>query len=192
MIEDFSIDARKAMAASEREARSLKHHHVGTEHLLLGLLRSEDSVAARALRLLGVTHRKARRQIMRLVDVGAEKADGPLSFTPRVREIVEDAFSGSRWLPLVVETSLDAHLPRPPSAAAPRLRPSGRREVQAEELLFALLAHGEGLAAHILRGFGVDLDKLAVAIHRARLPESAQSLFPEGPLRWPPIPPSRS
>jgi ATP-dependent Clp protease ATP-binding subunit ClpC len=48
VIEDFSSDARRALAASEREARLLKHPHVATEHLLLGLLRVEDSIAARA------------------------------------------------------------------------------------------------------------------------------------------------
>jgi ATP-dependent Clp protease ATP-binding subunit ClpC len=192
VIQDFSIDARRALAASEREARLLKHHQVATEHLLLGLLRVEDSIAARALRSLGVSYGKARRQVARLVDTGTESVAGPLAFTPRAREIIEDAFNGSTWLPLVVATSLDARMPRPLSSPAPRLRASRRREVQADELLFALLAHGEGVAAHVLDRLGVDLEKLAVAVHRARLPDAPQNIVFEGSLPWPPDPRDRN
>ena len=88
MIDRFSPRCRQALAAAEREARSLKHGQIATEHLLLGLLRVEDSVAAHALRLAGVSHAKARRRIVQLVDVGSERPKGPLSFTPRVREII--------------------------------------------------------------------------------------------------------
>jgi ATP-dependent Clp protease ATP-binding subunit ClpC len=84
VIERFSTHAREALAAAEREARSLKHSQIGTEHVLLGLLRIEESVAAQALRLMGVTHRKARRRITGLVDVGPTAPAGPLAFTPRV------------------------------------------------------------------------------------------------------------
>jgi Clp amino terminal domain, pathogenicity island component len=126
------------------------------------------------------------------VDTGAESVAGPLAFTPRAREIIEDAFSGSTWLPLVVATSLDARMPRPLSSPAPRLRASRHREVQADELLFALLAHGEGVAAHVLDRLGVDLERLAVAVHRARLPEAPQNILFEGSLRWPPNPPGRN
>src|SRR3954454_318900 len=78
VIERFSTHAREALAAAEREARSLKHAQIGTEHVLLGLLRVEESLAAQALRLMGVTHRKARRRITALVDTGHEKPTGPL------------------------------------------------------------------------------------------------------------------
>src|SRR5689334_9554900 len=107
MVERFSLHCRQALAASEREARSLKHAHVATEHVLLGLLSVEDSVAAQMLRLLGVTRRKARRRIVSLVDVGDERVHGPLPFTPRVREIIEDAFSGSTWMALVIQADLE-------------------------------------------------------------------------------------
>ncbi|HEY1366438.1 MAG TPA: Clp protease N-terminal domain-containing protein [Gaiellaceae bacterium] len=188
MVERFSLHCRLALAASEREARSLKHPHVATEHVLLGLLSVEDSVAAQALRLLGVTRRKARRSIVRLVDVGRERQQGALSFTPRVREIIEDAFSGSSWMPLVIQTSLEPVEICAPVSRAPRLRPGVRHEVRSEELLFALLAHGEGVAAHVLSGFDVDLAKLAVAIQRVRFSGAPATLF-QAPSRWPPEPP---
>jgi ATP-dependent Clp protease ATP-binding subunit ClpC len=192
VIEHFSIEARRALAASEREARLLKHNQVATEHLLLGLLCVEDSIPARALRSLGVSYARARRQVERLVDTGAERVAGPVEFTPRVREIIEDAFSGATWLPLVVETSLDAHTPSPLTSPAPLLRASRRREVQADELLFALLAHGEGVAAHVLGQLDIDLEKLAMAVHRARLPEAPRNPLVAGTLRWPPDPPGRN
>jgi ATP-dependent Clp protease ATP-binding subunit ClpA len=189
VVERFSLHCRQALAASEREARSLKHSDIATEHVLLGLLSVEDSVAAQALRLLGVTRRKARRGIVRLVDVGSERPTGSLSFTPRVREIIEDAFSGSTWLPLVIQTNLGPAELCPPAARAPRLRPGLRREIRSEELLFALLAHGEGLAAHLLSGFDVDLAKLAAATERVRLAGAVPTMLFQAPRRWPPEPP---
>ena len=187
MVERFSLHCRQALAASEREARSLKHGQIATEHVLLGLLSVEASVAAQAVRLLGVTRRKARRSIVRLVDAGSERPKGTLSFTPRVREILEDAFSGSIWLPLVVRTNLSPVELCQPFTRAPRLRPGLQREVRSEELLFALLAHGEGVAAHVLSGFDVDLGKLAAATHRVRLGVAPTMLF-NAPHRWPPDP----
>jgi Clp amino terminal domain, pathogenicity island component len=202
VIDRFSTHCREALAASEREARSLKHGHIGTEHLLLGLLRVEESVAARALRLMGVTHRKARRRIVRFVDVGAERVEGRLSFTPRVREVIEDAFTGSIWMPRLAENLVDPSAPpmsretpfgRPVSMDAPRLS-QGRIVVHTQQLLLALIAHGEGVGAHVLSQFGVDLEKAAVATTHVRFPP-AMAAQPLGPLfeqqsaRWPPPPP---
>jgi ATP-dependent Clp protease ATP-binding subunit ClpC len=159
--------------------------------VLLGLLRTEDSVAARALRLLGVTHRKARRRIVRLVDVGSEDGEARLAFTPCVREILEDAFSGAIWLPRVAGTSLAPRQRRAPQPRAPRLRAPEDDRVRSEHLLFALLAHGEGVAAHVLTDLGVDLARLAVAIQHVRFPDPTRRPFAEQP-RWPPAPPERN
>jgi ATP-dependent Clp protease ATP-binding subunit ClpC len=185
----FSPNCRRALAASEREARSLKHAQIATEHVLLGLLRVEESVAAQALRLLGVTHRKGRRRIMRLVDAGAEPVDARLSFTPRVREIIEDAFSGAVWVPRVVATSVEGRESPPPSRA-PLLRRSDQR-VRSEQLLFALLAHGEGVAARVLGEVDVDLERLAVAIQQVRFPDLTRQALLEQ-RSWPPLAPPDS
>ncbi len=174
MIERFSTHARAALAAAEREARSLKQAQIATEHLLLGLLRVEESVAAQALRLLGVTYRKARRQITVLVDVGPAKPDGPLVYTPRVREVLEDAFTGTIW-----SRRLGAALVDPAFRAT---RPLGRPfEVRSEQLLLALVAHGEGIAAHVLGELGVDVAAAATATTRVRFPLQEQFVLP-----WPP------
>jgi ATP-dependent Clp protease ATP-binding subunit ClpA len=200
VIERFSLRCRQALSSAEREARLLKHGQIATEHLLLGLLKVEDSTAARALRLLGITHRKARRRIVSLIDLGADRVDSPIAFTPRVREILEDAFTGCVWTQRLGESLVGASF-EPSSETpwgtavsrrAPRLA-ERRVEVRTEQLLLALLAHGEGVAAHVLSQFGVDLEKAAVAIQSVRFPKPAR-MFPlvEESGQWPPVPPEAS
>ena len=202
MIERFSSHCRTALVAAENEARLLKHGQIATEHVLLGLLRVEESVAAQALRLLGVTHRKAKRRIVRLVDIGPDVVDGALSFTPRVREVIEDAFTGSIWLPRLGRTFVGRSFePSPTTPWGSRVPPNaprliqGRVEVRTEDLVFALIAHGEGVAAAVLAELGVDLEKAAAAsLHVRWGPNRVQSFF-ELPFRadeWPPAPPKQN
>ena len=175
MIQRFSTHAREALAAAEREARSLKHGQIGTEHVLLGLLRIEESRAAQALRLMGVTHRKARRRIIALVDVGAAKPAGALAFTPRVLEVLEDAFTGVIW-----SQQLGAACVNPAFRAS---QPIGRQfRVRSEQLLLALIAHGEGVAARVLADLGVDIAKAATATTHLHMPQAVREQF----APWPP------
>ena len=180
----------------------MKHGQIATEHLLLGLLRIEDSVAARALRLMGVTYSKARREIVRLVDDGADRPQGSLSFTPRVRVIIEDAFTGSVWLVRLGQTLVgpsfepSAATPwgTPVSTGAPRLS-QGRVQVRTEDVLLALIAHGEGVAARVLSDLGVDMEKAAVASQNVRFPRPEPSVFQlpfQQPAEWPPAPPKQN
>jgi ATP-dependent Clp protease ATP-binding subunit ClpC len=193
VIERFSPHCRAAVAAAEREARALRHGSIGTEHVLLGLLSVEASVAGRALPLMGVTYRKARRRILRLVDTGADAFDGRISFTPRVREILQDAFTGALWTQRLGESlagpsfqpSTESLLGTPVSPRAPRLA-QARVEVRSEHLLLALIAHGEGVAAHVLRELGVDLEKAAVATQSVRFPSPAPPFSPGQSEPWPP------
>ena len=190
MVDRFSLNSRRALAATEREARSLKHGHVATVHLLLGLLRTEDSVAARALRLMGVTYAKARRH--------SERPAGAVSFTPRVREIIEDALTGSLWLVRLGESLVGpafepspmTPLGTPVPAAAPRFG-HGRVEVRTEDLLLALIAHGEGVAVHVLSELGVDIERAAVSCLNVRFPRPREWTF-EAAAEWPPSPPKRN
>jgi ATP-dependent Clp protease ATP-binding subunit ClpC len=175
VIERFSTHAREALAAAEREARSLKHSQIGTEHVLLGLLRIEESVAAQALRLMGVTHRKARRRVSGLVDVGPTAPSGPLAFTPRVLEVLEDAFTGAIW-----SQQLGAACNGPAFRAT---RSIGRPfRVRSEQLLLALIAHGEGVAARVLADLGVDIARAATATTHVGMPASVREQF----APWPP------
>jgi ATP-dependent Clp protease ATP-binding subunit ClpC len=178
VIERFSTHARAALAAAEREARSLKHAQIGTEHVLLGLLRVEGCVAARALRLMGVSYRKARRRIAALVDVGPAKVTPPLAFTPRVREVLEDALTGAVWSQRLGESIGACGFEQRQPLGRPRL------DVRSEQVLLALIAHGDGVAAHVLGELGVDLEKAATATTHVRFPLPTLELFSSG--TWPP------
>jgi ATP-dependent Clp protease ATP-binding subunit ClpC len=175
LIERFTSHPREALAAAEREARALGHREVATEHLLLGLLRVEESVATRALRLLDVTYETAVARIRELVDVGAEPAPSRLSFDSHVLAVVEDAFTGAVWVPSLGRSLVGASFSPSPttpwgtpvSAEAPRLS-QGRVKVRTEDLLLALIAHGEGVAAQVLGEFGVDLERAAAATSEIR------------------------
>jgi ATP-dependent Clp protease ATP-binding subunit ClpC len=175
VLDRFTSHARRALAAAEGEARALDHSRVGTEHLLLGLLRVDESVAARALRLLGVTYDETRRRTLELVDAGAEPVQGRLSFDSPARAVVEDAFTGAVWLPSLGRSLVGASFSPSPttpwgapvSAEAPRLS-QGRVKVRTEDLLLALLAHGEGVAAQVLADYGVDLERAVVATSEVR------------------------
>jgi len=74
---------------AEQEARGLSHNYIGTEHLLLGLLREEDGVAARVLESVGVTVERARGQVAQLGGGGATPTRGEIPFTPRAQKVLE-------------------------------------------------------------------------------------------------------
>jgi ATP-dependent Clp protease ATP-binding subunit ClpC len=201
VIDRFSAHCCQALVSAESEARSLKHGHVATEHLLLGLLRVEDCVAARALLLMGVTYAKARRRLVRMVDVGAECPEGSLPFTPRVREIIHDAFTGSVWtlrlgqrlLGASFEPSAATPWGMPVSTDAPRLS-QGHIQVRSEDLLLSLIANGEGVAASLLSHLDVDLEKAAVATTHVRFPKAEDATWNlpfQVSAEWPPSPPAQ-
>jgi ATP-dependent Clp protease ATP-binding subunit ClpC len=202
MFERYTEKARRVIFFARYEASQFGSPYIETEHLLLGLLRVEDSLAARALGLLAVTHGKVRRRVVRLVDVGAARPQGSLPFTPRVRELIEDAFTGAVWTQRLGESlvgtafrpSRETPWGTPVSVEAPRLSQS-RVEVRSEDLLLALIAHGEGVAAHVLGELAVDLEKAAVAVQSVRFPRpEGHSLGAavEAPTQWPPAPPKQN
>ena len=89
MFERFTERARQVVVLAQDEARALKHNYIGTEHLLLGLLREEQGLAARVLESLGVTVEEVRIQVARIVGQGDELAMGQIPFTPRSKKILE-------------------------------------------------------------------------------------------------------
>ena len=137
----YTRASRRTIVLSQEEARSLAHRYLGTEHLLLGLLREEDGAAHRALDSLGVTLEDARRRVERLLgrDVGREGIEpsptGQLPFTPRMREVLTQAASEARWL------EHDRHL-------------------GTEHLLLGLSGQCEGAAATVLKEGGATPGKI--------------------------------
>jgi ATP-dependent Clp protease ATP-binding subunit ClpC len=191
VIDRFSENCRRVLVAAEREARFLGHGQIATEHVLLGLLRVEASCASRALRMMGVTYGKTRRRVTSLVDAGPGRSESPLAFTPRVREILEDAFTGAIWSQRLGESLVGPSFEPSPSSLS---RVScGQAFVSTENLLLALIAHGEGVAARLLAELGVDLAKAAVATMNVRFPRPQTYDVPFGyEPGWPPSPPAEN
>jgi ATP-dependent Clp protease ATP-binding subunit ClpC len=122
------------VAAAEREARTLRHDHIGTEHLLLGVLSQADEVGARALGALGVTLGDARAHVMRIVGLPDEPSPPALPLTPPAR----DALAGA--LREAIEL--------------------GRTTPGPEHVLLALLRERDGVAVRVMLGAGVDPRRL--------------------------------
>src|SRR6476646_2245502 len=89
MFERFTERARLVVVLAQDEARTLKHNYIGTEHILLGLLREEEGLAARALDSLDITVQEVRAQVARIVGLGDEPTDANVPFTPRAKKVLE-------------------------------------------------------------------------------------------------------
>jgi ATP-dependent Clp protease ATP-binding subunit ClpC len=89
VFERFTERARQVVVLAQEEARALRHNYIGTEHLLLGLLREEEGLAARVLRSLDVELEAVREQVARIVGTGEEATSGQIPFTPRAKKVLE-------------------------------------------------------------------------------------------------------
>jgi ATP-dependent Clp protease ATP-binding subunit ClpC len=134
MFERFTPPARQIVFAAQEQARELGHDYIGTEHLLLALLRQPESVPATALTDLGVTYEDAREDVLRIVGRGEGARSGHIPFTPRSKKVLE----------LSLRESL-------------RLKDKAIRPVH---LLLGIVREGEGVAALIMSERGVDLRRL--------------------------------
>src|SRR5258708_26329058 len=86
MFERFTDRARRVIVLAQEEARQLNHNYVGTEHILLGLIREGDGVAAKALAATGISLDEARRHVQAILGPGAEPPDGPNPGPPPLHE----------------------------------------------------------------------------------------------------------
>jgi len=140
-FERFTELAKKVLALAQEEAERSHHSYIGTEHVLLGLLREGDGIAGKVLNNLGVEIGKVRRTIESLV--GRDKGLAVLQQiipTSRVKKVIEISFEEARRM--------------------------GHNYVGTEHLLLGLLSEGEGIAAHILEDLGATTDKVRVEIER--------------------------
>ena len=131
MFERFTERARQVVVLAQEEARTLKHNYIGTEHILLGLLREEEGLAARVLESLDITVERVRAQVVRIVGSGEEVTSGQIPFTPRAKKVLELALREA--IALKQKTITDGHI------------------------ALGLLREGQGLAAKVLADEGVDL-----------------------------------
>src|SRR5213078_1243244 len=154
MFERFTERARQVVVLAQEEARTLKHNYIGTEHILLGLLREEEGLAARVLESLDITVERVRAQVVRIVGSGEEVTSGQIPFTPRAKKVLELALREA--LSLGHNYIRTEHI-RMLSG------PGGRRQGggQASAGAAAGGAQGEKKSSKLLDQFGRNLTKLA-------------------------------
>jgi ATP-dependent Clp protease ATP-binding subunit ClpC len=133
MFERFTERARQVIIFGQDEARSLEHGHVGTEHLLLGLIREEDGLAARVLHSSGIEIDAARDVVMEITGaLGKPDSGATLPFTPRAKEALEGALHQALEM--------------------------GHNYIGTEHILIALLLDDQGAAGQVIRAFDLDPD----------------------------------
>jgi ATP-dependent Clp protease ATP-binding subunit ClpA len=172
MFERFTDEARQAVVLGHEEATDLHHGWIGTEHLLLGVLRA-DGDGARLLEGFGLDRDAVRDDVVRIIGVGEEDIDRDALATlgidlDAVRERVEKAFgagalsrrrgcSGGR-LPFTARAKKALELTLREAVAL------GARDLRSEHLVLGLLREGDGVAAQILRSHGVALDAVRARV----------------------------
>jgi ATP-dependent Clp protease ATP-binding subunit ClpC len=140
LFERFTERARQVVVLAQDEARALKHNYIGTEHILLGLLREEEGLAARVLESLDITVEEVRAQVARIVGQGDEVTSGQIPFTPRAKKVLELALREALSL--------------------------GHNYIGTEHILLGLVRENEGVAARILLDFDADAEKIRNEIIR--------------------------
>lgn len=139
-FDSFTERAKKVLDISAEEARSLGHELVGTEHILLGLVREGSGVAARVLEALGVDADKVREEVVRIVGKAQPLQVTRIGLTPRGKRVLDLAFQESRT--------------------------RGDGYIGTEHILLGLIKEGEGVAAHVLKSMGVDAETVAREISK--------------------------
>ena len=139
-FEKFSERARRVLSLAQEEAQRFNHNYIGTEHILLGLVRETEGVAARVLSGLTVDLTKVRSAVEFIIGRGERPAQGEIGLTPRAKKVVELAVDEARRM--------------------------NHTYIGTEHLLIGLLREGEGVAAGVLESLGVNLEKVRAETHR--------------------------
>lgn len=134
MFERFTDRARRVIVLAQEEARDLKHNYLGTEHILLGLIKENEGVAAKALESLDITLDAVRENVVEIIGEGQEQPTGHIPFTPRAKKVLEYAMREGLQL--------------------------GHSYIGTEHLLLGLCREQEGVAAQVLVKLGADLPKV--------------------------------
>ncbi len=146
-FEKFSERARRVLSLAQEEAQRFNHTYIGTEHILLGLVRETDGVAAKVLSNLGVELNKVRSAVEFIIGRGERTATGEIGLTPRAKKVIELAVDEARRLQ--------------------------HNYIGTEHLLIGLMREGEGVPAGVLESLGVTLDKIRAETSRI-LSQNAQ------------------
>ncbi|MBM2827008.1 MAG: ATP-dependent Clp protease ATP-binding subunit, partial [Dehalococcoidia bacterium] len=133
-FDKFTERARRVLSLAQEEAQRFNHNYIGTEHLLLGLVREGDGLAARVLANLGIELNKVRSAVEFIIGKGDRPATGEVGLTPRAKKVIELAVDEARRL--------------------------NHHYIGTEHLLLGLVREGEGIAAGVLESLGVNLEKV--------------------------------
>jgi ATP-dependent Clp protease ATP-binding subunit ClpC len=134
MFERFTDRARRVVVLAQEEARMLNHDYIGTEHLLLGLIREGEGVAPKALESLGISLEDTRQQVEQIIGQGTSVPSGHIPFTPRAKKVMELSLREAIQL--------------------------GHNYIGTEHILLGLVREGEGVAAQVLEKLGADLNRV--------------------------------
>jgi prophage maintenance system killer protein len=134
LFQRFSDRARRAVNLAQEEAKELDHNYIGTEHILLGLLRVPEGVGARALASFGVSLEAVRAQVEEIIGRGDDTPRGHIPFTPRSKKVLELALREALQL--------------------------GHNYIGTEHILLGLVREGQGVAAQVLVKLGADLPRV--------------------------------
>ncbi|MBL7119166.1 MAG: ATP-dependent Clp protease ATP-binding subunit [Dehalococcoidia bacterium] len=148
-FEKFSERARRSLTYAQEEAQRFNHNYIGTEHILLGLVREGEGVAARVLTNLGVNLNKVRAAVEFIIGRGEKASSGEVGLTPRAKKVIELAVDEARRL--------------------------NHNYVGTEHLLLGLLREGEGVAGGVLESLGINLERARAETTRILNQTTSQS-----------------
>jgi hypothetical protein len=140
-FDKFTDGARRVLTFAQDEAQRHGHNYIGTEHLLLGLVREEEGVAAHVLKAMGIKLENVRTAVTFIIGRGDRPKPVEVGLTPRAKRVIELAIDESRRL--------------------------GHRYIGTEHLLLGLVREGEGVAAGVLESMGVNLDRVRAEVVRS-------------------------
>jgi ATP-dependent Clp protease ATP-binding subunit ClpC len=134
MFERFTDRARRVVVCAQEEARALDHNYIGTEHILLGLVREGGGVAVKTLESLGVSPDAIRQRVEEIIGRGQHTPSGHIPFTPQAKKVLELSLREARQL--------------------------GHHYIGTEHILLGLISEGDGVAAQVLTGLGAEHDRV--------------------------------
>jgi ATP-dependent Clp protease ATP-binding subunit ClpC len=157
MFERFTERARRVVVLAQEEARELDHNYIGTEHLLLGILRDGEGVAARALDELGISRLAVREKVVTMIGRGGSTPSGHIPFTPRAKKALELSLREALQL--------------------------SHNHIGTEHILLGLIREGEGVAAKVLIELGADLNRVRAKVLELVPAGPAGTMEAVGPAR---------
>jgi ATP-dependent Clp protease ATP-binding subunit ClpC len=153
-FDKFTERARRVLTLAQEEAQRFNHNYIGTEHLLLGLVREGDGVAAKVLANLGIELNKVRSAVEFIIGRGERSTMSEIGLTPRAKKVIELAVDEARRL--------------------------NHHYIGTEHLLLGLVREGEGIAAGVLESLGVNLERVRAETTRILSQSMPQGAQPAG------------